>query len=180
MSQSEEEARQELEDSINLGRCKMCDGMKCVGYPESCTCCFQCGNPTKSLCLCCSDCDNLFTLCTCSGRIAKIWDKSHYCRFCPSEGNSRIVHNVGVPCPLCCPYCKKHKDQCSCCDRCHKTPCICCTRCGDLRIHCKCMSANVLLHFIRRAVQYHPMQRKLRESYFPVNTAALITVKSDE
>jgi hypothetical protein len=33
---------------------------------------------------------------------------------------------------------------------------------------------------MRGAVHYHQMQQKLRESYFLVNTAALITVKSDD
>jgi hypothetical protein len=33
---------------------------------------------------------------------------------------------------------------------------------------------------MRRAVHYHHMQQILRNNYFPVNTAALITVKSDD
>jgi hypothetical protein len=31
---------------------------------------------------------------------------------------------------------------------------------------------------MRRAVYYHQMQQKLRESYFPVNTAELLIVRN--
>jgi hypothetical protein len=49
-----------------------------------------------------------------------------------------------------------------------------------LRIKCKCWGAKVLWHFMRRAVLYHKMQQKLRESYFPVNTATLLIVRNEE
>jgi hypothetical protein len=162
------------------------------GYPESCTCCPNCGNPS-SRCVCCMDCLETLDLCRCQDRIGKIWNEEHRCSHCPMEYDSdsneleSVLHPKNRNCPLCCPYCKEHKDECSCCDRCHKTPCICCTECGDLRIKCKCwfemVSGRVLSHFIRHAVlyhKYHKMKQELRESYFPANTAALITIPNED
>lgn len=156
MSQSAEQTAEELEDALKWGRCPSCDGMKCEGFPQSCTCCVRCGN-SEVLCTCCPDCLNDLFTCRCSNRIVKNWSNFHYCCVCPNDS----PHQKGERCPQCCAYCK-------CCKQCGTTPCICCTTCGELRIKCKCYSARVLSHFMRRAVHYHGM--------CPCpNTAALLT-----
>ena len=191
MSQSDEEARKELEIALEFGRCKFCDGINCEGYPESCTCCAKCGN-SESSCVCCKYCTETRNNCKCEEQKAENWKNSNYyfCVHCLSEYDSdneeqvSVVHPDGTPCPRCCVECKNLRgDDCTCCKKCGKTPCICCTKCRELRIKCKCwfemVSGRVLSHFIRRAVlyhKYHKMKQELRESYFPANTAALITV----
>ena len=180
MSQSPVRAAKQLKDALEFGRCSVCDRVKCEFLEGSCTCCVRCGN-SKESCTCCPHCDEGLNRCNCTNRLRDIWTKGIYCWACPRDQHgSMTVHQVGQHCPLCCAYCKKLEHDCVCCKKCGTTPCICCTRCGDLRIHCKCWSAKVLSHFMRRSVFYHQMQQKLREireSYFPVNTAALLTVK---
>jgi hypothetical protein len=195
MSQSREEAEEELEYALKYDRCPICDGINCEGLPGSCTCCAKCGNSVLR-CVCCKYCLETLDLCKCQDRIAEIWKNPNYgfCGHClpkydpDNDEHVSVVHLDGTPCPLCCVECQKLLgDDCTCCKKCGKTPCICCTECGELRIKCKCwfemVSGRVLLHFIRRTVlyhKYHKMKQELRESYFPANTAALITFSNED
>ena len=185
MSQSAEKAQKELKYALEYGRCPICDGINCEGYPGSCTCCAKCGN-SKSRCVCCKYCLETLDICRCEERKAQNW-KNHVCGHCPSEYNSddkeevSVVHPDGTPCPCCCVKCKKLRgDDCTCCKECNTNPCICCTGCGELRIKCKCWDAKILSHFFKRAAVYHTNHQDLREQFFPRNTAALITVESDD
>ena len=185
MSRSPEKAAQELEAALEFGRCPVCERINCEFLEGSCTCCGRCGNSCASSdesCTCCPHCDDALNICNCDARLKDIWSEATYCWACPRDKHGlRIVHQVDQPCPLCCAYCKELEQDCICSNhKCGTTPCICCTRCGDFRIKCRCWGAKILSHFMRRAVLNHKMQQKLRESYFPVNTAALITVKSDD
>ena len=170
MSQSHTE---ELENALHFGRCPICDGINCEGYPESCTCCGNCGN-LQDGCVCCIYCLDDLQTCTCSNRVVNIWDRSHFCGWCPND----ILHQEGEQCPSCCTYCKEFKPNCTCCKKCGTTPCICCVDCGDLRIKCKCWSAKVLSHFMRRAVHYHKMEPQLHVCPCP-NTRVLLIVGDD-
>jgi hypothetical protein len=49
-----------------------------------------------------------------------------------------------------------------------------------LRIKCKCLSAKVLSHFIRRAVLYHKMQQQLSVCPCPNTRALLMLVPQSE
>jgi hypothetical protein len=171
------EAEEKLKAAIDLGRCRICEGMIVEGYPESCTCCPNCGNINTG-CLCCNDCLDDPSTCRCYARIEKIWKGYINCIWCTadSELDECVIHQDGQRCPLCCPYCKEFTPNCRCCKKCFAAPCICCTRCNEVRINCKCKFVRVLSHFIRRAAVYH----KLRESYFPANTAALITIPNED
>jgi len=180
MSQSPKEAAQDLQDALEFGRCPVCEGIQCEGLDGCCTCCARCGN-SEELCTCCPDCWEDQSCCICSAAIQKKWSSVIYCWACPrDEHNLGNVHQVGEPCPLCCCKCKELKQDCICCKKCRTTPCICCTGCGNLRIKCKCWGAKILLHFMRRAAYYHKNQQELREQFFHRNTAALITVDSDD
>lgn len=160
MSQSTEEAEEELKAALDFGRCQICDGMIAVGYPGSCTCCANCGN-LDTACLCCKHCYGDPSTCRCTCRITDIWKESHICIWCVTDSQlfGGIIHQVGERCPLCCAYCKEFLPNCKCCKKCSTAPCICCTICGDLRINCKCKSARVLSHFIRRAVLNHKIKQ---------------------
>ena len=188
MSQSPEKAATELKNALKFGRCPICDGIKYVGYkyvgyPESCTCCGNCGN-LQSCCVCCEYCLNDLSTCECSDRIVNIWDSYHFCGCCPND----ISHQKGEQCPSCCAYCKEFKPNCKefkpnckCCKICCTTPCICCVVCKNLRIKCKCWSARILSHFMKRSVHYHKMEQQLRQLHVcPCpNTAALLVVKKE-
>jgi hypothetical protein len=185
MSQSPKEAAAKLALALEYGRCPICDGIKCDGLEESCTCCERCGN-FKNRCVCCIHCWNDLQTCTCSARIADIWNRFYYCG-CAVDDTTRqeggdafedSLHEKGVQCPNCCAYCKELTPACKCCKKCGTTPCICCTTCGELRIKCKCWSAKVLLHFMRRAVHYHKMQQQLHVCPCP-NTRFLLMVRDD-
>ena len=183
MSQSLEE----LKDALKFGRCPICDGIKCVGYPESCTCCGNCGN-LQSGCVCCPVCKDTKDVCSCPARILPIWNEAHSCVVCPYvyvpslDRNEAMFHQKGERCPSCCLYCKEFIPECTCCIICGTTPCICCDVCKNFPIKCKCWSARILSHFIRRAVLsvlYHEMQRQLDVCPCP-NTRYLLRVKDDD
>ena len=178
MSQSAEEAAEELEDALKYGRCPICDRINCEGPEGYCTCCPKCGN-SEGLCNCCADCGEDAITCTCLLKHYRIWTSDLECTICSTDSSlfgPKKWHPIGEPCPCCCSYCKKLKGDCICCKKCGTTPCICCTRCGDLRVKCKCWGAKNLLHFFRRAAVYHNMQDQHNICPCP-NTVSLITVK---
>lgn len=183
MSQSPEKAAEEHENALHFGRCPICDGIKCNGLEGSCTCCERCGN-FQNRCVCCKHCKENLQICKCSDRIINIWDRSHFCGCCPDDydeilgRNEPMFHQKGEQCPSCCLYCKEFKPDCTCCKKCGTTPCICCTICGDLCIKCKCWSARILSHFMRRSVHYHQMELQLHVCPCP-NTAALLVVNEE-
>lgn len=181
MSQSAEEDAAELALALALkyGRCPVCDGVKCfpADHVNFCTCCLECGNHEANSCVCCKHCIVTLVDCNCFYRISAIWDKCIECGYC-EDCCFKVVHQKGEHCPLCCAYCKNVKHFCTCCKKCGTTPCICCVDCGELHIKCKCWSAKVLSHFMRRAVHYHKMQQQLHVCPCP-NTRVLLMVRDD-
>jgi hypothetical protein len=181
MSKSPEEATEELQDALEFGRCRLCDGIKCDGSEGYCKCCANCCMPDESSCSCCPHCRELLNICRCMDRLNDIWNADIECLWCSKDSSlfgPKEWHCVGKPCPDYCKYCKEM--VCICCTVCRTNPCIFCTGCGELRIKCKCLGAKILSHYMRHAVWYHNYQQDLREQFFPINTAALLTVKSDD
>jgi len=168
-----------LDYAIEYGRCLACDGVECPDHPEACTCCRNCGNHETESCVCCKHCWFTLDQCQCKERISDVWsgnDLFQGCTWCgEDEDGEYIGHQAGERCPNCCAYCKNHELLCKCCKKCGTTPCICCNTCGELRIKCKCWSAKVLSHFMRRLVHYHKMEQQLHVCPCP-NTAALLVL----
>ena len=158
----------------------------CGSLDGNCDCCAGCDH-LEHLCTCCKNCDFLLVSCICEDRRREKWKIFHRCSFCPNVFDEmrnifeQADHDQGQPCPECCAYCTKPKnydgdEKCVCCPSCKcPPPCVCeKTQQNTIAVEKRKSARFLLRRFLRKAIFRN------RESYFPANTAALITVKGTD
>jgi len=156
-------------------------GHDCGSLDGNCNCCACCNNLLE-FCTCCNSCEKQLDMCACEHRMRTIWTE-HHCKVCDSvydkdcNEEHSVFHSSGVPCPNCCFLCKyprKEFRECKCCRVCLiPHPCICDREQQNAISVEKRKNARYLIRcFLRKVISQ-------KRSYFPVNTATLITFSNE-